>query len=216
MPGLKERAKTLIELVDGRALSVRRTAAGAGRQGGCGADARGTRAARSDGGGLDHSRAVERGDHRAGRAGLRRRQGRQARQRRPAAARGTDRPHHLPSDLRRPGGSGQSREPRPTATIRPCDRRTESCAGQCRRSARGPPAPPSCSAHLDRLPNIRTIPRGLDEAPAVPSRRRAWSAGRRNRGLDHEQQDRRFHQIRQPDAWQPELFVSDLRRDDRS
>ena len=113
LPGLKERAKTLVELVDGAAfLFARRPLAIDDK-----AEeilARGGRlhlAAL-----LPRLKAIEdwsaAGD-RGGGARLRRRRGRQARNDRPAAARGGDRPLDLARHFRRAGGARPRGEPRP-------------------------------------------------------------------------------------------------------
>ena len=113
MPGLKERAKTLVELLDGAALPVR------------GASARHRRARRAEilaSGGAPASRrtccrashALDRlggGGDRSGGARLRGRARRQARRSRPALARRADRPLDLAGHIRRPGGAGPRGKP---------------------------------------------------------------------------------------------------------
>ena len=128
MPGLKERAKTLIELIDGAGVPARRAAARARRQGRRAADAGGAGAARRACRRLRGGGAVDGGGAGAAVRALRRERGRQARPGRPAAARGADRPHDLARHLRRAGGARPRREPRPHA--RPRQRR------DCRRRAR--------------------------------------------------------------------------------
>ena len=111
MPGLKERAKTLVELIDSarylyadRPLPLDEKAEAQMTP-----EARavlGTRRARSCDG-----RPVERGGRGSRGARLCGTLGRKARRHCPAAARRADRPHHLAGHLRRARGARQSREP---------------------------------------------------------------------------------------------------------
>ena len=131
MPGLKERAKTLVELLDGARYFWSRTAAPARRQGGRPADRR--RRARCCASSPTHLGAVDAwdaGSHRAGGPRLCRAQGHQARQGGAAAARRLDRAHDLAADLRRAGRARPRREPRPPARpdLRPSGRRRPSAS----------------------------------------------------------------------------------------
>ena len=115
-PNLKERAKTLVELLDAasfiwadRPLALDDKAARA-------ADRRGPRAARR--GRSRRSRRSRPGRAEATEAGgprLAEQQGRQARRGRAAAAGGADRPDHLPRHFRRAGRAGPAGKPRPAA-----------------------------------------------------------------------------------------------------
>ncbi len=113
MPSLKERAKTLIELIDGayfifadRPLEIEPKAQAVLTAG----KPRTDRPASSGAGG---GHPVDGGDHGSRDAGLRRGQQPQARLGRPAAPRRTDRPDHLARHLRRPGGTGTPGMPGP-------------------------------------------------------------------------------------------------------
>ena len=118
MPGLKERAKTLVELVDAasfiwadRPLALDDKAAALLTPEARGAARRGHPGARS-------GRALDRGGDRTGGARLCRAQGRQARRGRAAAAGGPDRPDHLARHFRRAGGAGPAGKPGAAARIR--------------------------------------------------------------------------------------------------
>ena len=113
MPSLKERAKTLIELIDSsyfifadRPLEIEPKAAALltpeNRE------LIGRLRARARGG-----HAVDRGNHRSRDARLCRTEQPQARRGGPAAAGGADRAHHVAGNLRRPGGAGTAGMPRP-------------------------------------------------------------------------------------------------------
>ena len=113
MPSLKERAKTLIELIDSayfifadRPLEVEPKAAAADDAGEPRADRQAQASARA---GL----AVDRGDHGSGDARLRRSQRPQARRGGAAAAGSIDRPHHVAGNFRRAGGIGARGMPGP-------------------------------------------------------------------------------------------------------
>ena len=141
MPSLKERAKTLIELIDGsyfifadRPLEIEPKAAalltpenreliGRLRAGA--------------GGGF----AMDGGNHGGGDARLRRSQQPQARRGGPAAARGADRAHHLARHFRRAGGAGTRRNAWPGLAIRPPHKVV------LQRQAW-----PSCSANSNKIP----------------------------------------------------------------
>ena len=116
MPGLKERAKTLVELIDGarfivadRPLPLDDKAAAlltADARKLLGEHRRGTRARSSHWTAEATEQAVR---------AFAERHGRQARQRRAAAARRAHRAHHLAADLRRAGRAREGRKPRPAA-----------------------------------------------------------------------------------------------------
>ena len=117
MPGLKERAKTLVELIDSAAFPLRRPAA---RRSTTRRQALLTPEARD----ADRRAAARaRGGRRRGRAeateaavrAFAEAQRPQARRGRPAAARRADRADHLAGDLRRAGGAGPRRKPGPAS-----------------------------------------------------------------------------------------------------
>ena len=207
MPGLKERAKTLVELIDGAAFHSRRPA-----------DRRSTTrppplltpeargAARRARGRARGRRAVERRRDRAGGARIRRAQGRQARRGGAAAARGADRPHHLARifDVLAVLGKRESLARWPTRRLRHrrrSHRRPVKTARALQLRAPLAPAPaaqrPSCSAHWDGLPNRRASPAGSpkhrhwlsDRSSGVRS-----PPGDTTEGIDHGREDRRQHQ----------------------
>ncbi len=113
MPSLKERAKTLIELIDSayfifadRPLELEPKAAAVD-------DAGKPRADRPAQGSARAGFAVDRGNHGSGDAGLRRCRRPQARRGGAAAPGGIDRPHHVAGNFRRPGGIGARGMPGP-------------------------------------------------------------------------------------------------------
>ena len=215
MPGLKERAKTLVELIDGarflwasRPLALDDKAAALLTP-----EARDLIAATAAGAGGRRADWTAAGDRTAVR-GLRRARGRQARRGRAAAARGADRPDHLARifDVLAVLGRDES-----LARLRDQAGRHGLSA---RRSAAGHAymagsncVALSCSAHLNGIPNS-----GPDRAPADAGLAvrldRAWPPP--IRGLDHGREDRRQDQDRQAHGRRQELGLPDLRRHDRS
>ena len=118
MPSLKERAKTLIELIIGRLLHLCRPSARARAEGGRPADAGNPRPDRPapDRAGSRHRLA--RGDHRSRHAEFRRAEQPQARRRRPATPGGADRTHDLAGYFRCSGGAGAGGMPGPARRSR--------------------------------------------------------------------------------------------------
>ena len=111
LPGLKERAKTLVELLDGASFLFAERPAGDRGQGGRNSRAQRPALYQSAAAAPRGARRMERGDDRSGRARLRDRTGRQARRHRPAAARRDDWPRHLARHFRRARGAWTRGEP---------------------------------------------------------------------------------------------------------
>ena len=105
MPGLKERAKTLVELFEASRFVWAEPPARARREGQGPAHRRGQGRARRAAAGIRGADRLERRHCRGGGAALRRALGAEARRGGAAVARRADRPHHLAADLRRAGGA---------------------------------------------------------------------------------------------------------------
>ncbi len=116
MPGLKPRAKTLVELADMRAI-LRRAATDPDRRQGKGAAGAGQAPAVRAGRGA-RRRRMECRRARGRNARFCRGARAEARRRRPAVARGVDRQRRLAADLRRDGSARPRRKPWPARTMR--------------------------------------------------------------------------------------------------
>ncbi len=114
MPGLKERAKTLVELIDGAGFILADRPIPLDDKAAALLTPEVTGPARRACGGARGPRTVDRRDDRASGPRFCRAQGDQARRRRPAAARRADRADHLAPDLRRARGAREAREPGPS------------------------------------------------------------------------------------------------------
>ncbi len=113
MPGLKERAKNLVELVESARFLYADRPIALDDKAKSAAQPRGLRDPRRIDEGSRRGRAVDGGGDRECRACLRRTQGGQARRGRPAAARRADGAADLAGNFRRAAGARQAGEPRP-------------------------------------------------------------------------------------------------------
>ena len=218
MTGLKERAKTLVELIDGARFIVADRPIALDDK----AAALLTSEARkllgdliSD---LDAVEPWSAADNRAGRARLRRSQGGQARQCRATFARRAHRTHHLASDFRRAGGARQKRKPRPPMRPSVSGGPPSPCDGKKSASPPGLREMRRLAAHTGIGYATSGLPAGLrSTSTSHPALQRAVrSAGRHKRGLDHGCEDRRQHQIRQIHRRRQGNDIPDLRWNDRT
>ena len=119
MPGLKERAKTLIELIDGARFILADRPLPIDAEGAAllTAEARQSDRPAARGAGSGHAWSAETTE--AAMRAFAEAQRAQARRGRAAAARGADRTHHLARNFRRAGGAGPRRKPGAAGAIRP-------------------------------------------------------------------------------------------------